>query len=53
MSASREVEKPLEEKREFGWGLSAEPEELLSRAAAKTANRLTESWHHLRVGNIS
>lgn len=53
MSASREVEKPLEEKSGFGCGVSADPEELLSRAAAKTAVRVIESWNHLRVENIS
>lgn len=47
------MEKPLEEKSESGCGVSADPEELLSRAAAKTAIGITESWNHLRVENIS
>lgn len=34
-------------------GVSSDPEELMGRAAAKTANRVIESWHHLRVENIS
>lgn len=47
------MEKPLEEKSKFDCGLSADPEELLSRAAAKTADRAIESWNHLRVENTS
>lgn len=47
------MEKLLEEKSECGCGVSADPEESLSRAAAKTATRVTESLNHLRVENIS
>lgn len=47
------MEKPLKEKSEFGCGVSAHPKEPLGRAAAKTAARVTESWNHLRVENIS